>query len=57
MWEGEVRWGLVGTGPRLETQIDGRVNQMEGFRVEGLSSTSMDASNDGLSMVGTPDSA
>ena len=30
-------WGLVGTGPRFETQVDGRVSQMEGFRVEGLS--------------------
>ena len=37
MWEGEVGWGLVGTGPRFETQVDGRVSWMEGFRVEGLS--------------------
>ena len=28
-------WGLVGTGPRFETQVDGRVSRMEGFRVEG----------------------
>ena len=37
MWEGEVGWGLVGTGPRFETQVDGKLNRMEGFRVEGLS--------------------
>ena len=37
MWEGEVGWGLMRTGPRFETQVDGRVSQMEGFRVEGLS--------------------
>ena len=37
MWEGKVVWELVGTGPRFETQIDGRVSRMEGFRVESLS--------------------
>ena len=40
MWEGEVGWGLgrgLETGPRFETQVDGRVSRMEGFRVEGLS--------------------
>ena len=37
MWKGEVGWGLMGTGPRFETQVDGRVSRMEGFRVEGLS--------------------
>ena len=58
MWEGEVGLGLVGTGPRFETQVDGRVSRIEGFRVEGLiPSTSMDVINDRLSMVGTPDSA
>ena len=30
-------WGLVETGSRFETQGDGRVNWIEGFRVEGLS--------------------
>ena len=33
----DVGWGLVGTGPRFETQVDGKVSRMEGFRVEGLS--------------------
>ena len=37
MWEREVGLGLVGTGLRFETQVDGRVSRMEGFRTERLS--------------------
>ena len=37
MWEGEMGWGLVGTGLRFESQVDGRVSQIKGFRVESLS--------------------
>ena len=29
--------GIGGNRPRFETQVDGRVSRMEGFRVEGLS--------------------
>ena len=29
--------GCLGTGPGLETQVNGRVSRMGGFRVEGLS--------------------
>ena len=54
--------GCLGIGPGFETQVNGRVSQMGGGGGGGLGlkvfpSTSMDASNDGLSMVGTPDSA
>ena len=36
MWD--VDWeGGLGTGQKFETQVDGRVSRMEGFRVEGLS--------------------
>ena len=35
-WDGDWEGGL-GTGPRFETQVDGRVSRMGGFRVEGLS--------------------
>ena len=44
-------------GRGFETQVNGRVCWMGGLGSKVFPSTSMDASNDGLSMVGTPDSA
>ena len=49
--------GCLGTGLGFETQVNGRVSQMGVLGLKVFPSTSMDASNDGLSMVGTPDSA
>ena len=55
------RWGLgrgcLGTGLGFQTQINGRISRMGVLGLKVFPSTSMDASNDGLSMVGTPDSA
>ena len=69
--KGDGRWGMrdVGRGSRMgigkgfgnraevETQVDGRVSRMGVLGLKVFPSSSMDASNDGLCMVGTPDSA
>ena len=54
-WDGDWEGGL-GIGLRFETQVNGRVSRMGVLGLKVFPSTSMDASNDGLSVVGTPDS-
>ena len=62
-WEGEMgrgrgeEGGAWEQGRGFETQVNGGVSQMGGFGSKVFPSTSMDESNDELSMVGTPDSA